>query len=48
MKGNILTANCEGTEEPYYKLRVELDEACIRSATSRMCCSRTTRAWVSA
>ncbi|HKZ85283.1 MAG TPA: SWIM zinc finger family protein [Anaerolineae bacterium] len=32
IQGNILTADCEGTSEPYYKVRVELDEAGIRSA----------------
>ena len=32
VQGNVLTADCEGTSEPYYKVRVELDEAGIRSA----------------
>ncbi|HLF27951.1 MAG TPA: SWIM zinc finger family protein, partial [Anaerolineae bacterium] len=32
VQGNILIADCEGTQEPYYKVRVELDEAGIRSA----------------
>lgn len=32
VQGNILTADCEGTQAPYYKVRVELDEAGIRSA----------------
>jgi len=32
IQGNVLTADCEGTQEPYYKVRVELDEAGIRSA----------------
>ncbi len=32
IQGNVLTADCEGTSEPYYKVRVEMDEAGIRSA----------------
>jgi hypothetical protein len=32
IQGHILTGECEGTQEPYYQVRVELDEAGIRSA----------------
>ena len=32
IQGHTLTGECEGTQEPYYQVRVELDEAGIRSA----------------
>ena len=32
IQGNILTGDCEGTQEPYYRVRVELDEAGVGSA----------------
>jgi uncharacterized Zn finger protein len=32
IQGSILTGECEGTQEPYYRLRVELDEAGVGSA----------------
>jgi uncharacterized Zn finger protein len=31
-QGNVVSGDCEGTQEPYYRVRVELDEAGIRSA----------------
>lgn len=31
-QGNVLSGDCEGTQEPYYRVRVELDEAGIHSA----------------
>ena len=32
VQGSLLSGDCEGTQAPYYKVRVELDEAGIRSA----------------
>ncbi|MGB8645334.1 MAG: SWIM zinc finger family protein [Anaerolineae bacterium] len=32
IQGNLLLGNCEGTQEPYYQVRVELDEGGIRTA----------------
>ncbi len=31
IQGNTLSADCEGTSAPYYRVRVELDDAGIRS-----------------
>jgi hypothetical protein len=33
IQGNILTGECEGTQAPYYHIRVELDEAGIRTTS---------------
>src|SRR5574337_613200 len=31
-QGSVLTGECEGTSAPYYRVRVELDEAGVREA----------------
>jgi uncharacterized Zn finger protein len=33
IQGNVLTGECEGTQAPYYTIRVELDDAGIRSTS---------------
>src|SRR5512135_1951816 len=32
IQGNLLMGDCEGTQQPYYRVQIELDEAGIRSA----------------
>ncbi len=34
IQDNLLIGDCEGTQAPYYRVQVELDEAGIRSANS--------------